>query len=114
MDYAGESSPTVADGVVYVASKENHLYAIDAETGKQIWFYKTDGLLFASPSVTDKDVVIGGDDGDLFALDRENGHCRMEDHTRFRYLLDPGDRRRPGLCHHQEQDNRGGRSREWR
>jgi outer membrane protein assembly factor BamB len=73
MDYAGESSPTVADGVVYVASKENHLYALDAETGKQVWFYKTDGLLFASPSVTDKVVVIGGDDGDLFALDRENG-----------------------------------------
>jgi outer membrane protein assembly factor BamB len=74
MDYAGESSPTVADGVVFVASKENHLYALDAETGKQIWVYKTDGLLFASPSVTDKAVVIGGDDGDLFALDRENGH----------------------------------------
>ncbi len=73
MDYAGESSPTVAGGVVYVASKENHLYAIDANTGKQLWFYKTDGLLFSSPSVSDKFVVIGGDDGDLFALDRENG-----------------------------------------
>jgi outer membrane protein assembly factor BamB len=74
MDYAGESSPTVADGVVYVASKENHLYAIDAKTGKQLWFYKTDGLLFGSPSVSEDMVVIGGDDGDLFAVDRSNGH----------------------------------------
>ena len=74
MDYAGESSPTVADGVVYVASKENHLYAIDAASGEQIWFFKTDGLLFGSPSVTDDQVIIGGDDGDLFAIDREHGH----------------------------------------
>ncbi|HET9659750.1 MAG TPA: PQQ-binding-like beta-propeller repeat protein [Thermomicrobiales bacterium] len=74
MDYAGESSPTVTDGVVYVASKENHLYAIDTKTGKQLWFYKTDGLLFGSPSVSGDKVVIGGDDGDLFAVDRTNGH----------------------------------------
>jgi outer membrane protein assembly factor BamB len=80
MDYAGESSPTVVDGVVYVASKENHLYAIDAISGKQIWFYKTDGLLFGSPSVTDTQVVIGGDDGDLFALDREHGQLDWKLH----------------------------------
>jgi outer membrane protein assembly factor BamB len=74
IDYAGESSPTIADGVVYVASKENHLYAFDADSGKQLWTYKTDGLLFGSPSVSEAAVVIGGDDGDLFAVDRENGH----------------------------------------
>lgn len=74
MDYAGESSPTVAEGVVYVASKENHLYAFDAATGEQLWFFKTDGLLFGSPSVVDDAVLIGGDDGDLFSVNRENGH----------------------------------------
>lgn len=74
IDYAGESSPTVANGIVYVASKKNHIYAIDAETGKQRWFFKTSGLLFGSPSVSEQTVVIGGDDGKLFALDRGNGH----------------------------------------
>lgn len=74
MEYAGESSPTVVDGVVYVASKENRLYALDAETGEQRWFYKTDGLLFGSPSVSSESVVIGGDDGDLFAIDRDDGN----------------------------------------
>lgn len=78
IDYAGESSPTVADGVVYIASKENHLYALDAASGDQLWFYKTDGLLFGSPSLTDDAVLIGGDDGDLFAIDRENGHLRWK------------------------------------
>jgi outer membrane protein assembly factor BamB len=78
MDYAGESSPTVVDGMIFIASKENHLYALDAESGEQIWFYKTDGLLFGTPSVTDDAVLIGGDDGDLFAIDRENGHLHWK------------------------------------
>lgn len=78
IDYAGESSPTVADGVVYIASKENHLYAIDATSGEQIWFYKTDGLLFGTPSVTADSVLIGGDDGDLFSINRTNGHLHWK------------------------------------
>ncbi len=78
MDYAGESSPTVANGVVYIASKENHLYAFDTKSGEQLWFYKTDGLLFGSPSVTDTAVLIGGDDGDLFSIDRKNGHLNWK------------------------------------
>lgn len=78
IDYAGESSPTVVDGVVYIASKENHLYALDAESGEQIWFFKTDGLLFGTPSVTEDAVLIGGDDGDLFSIDRENGHLHWK------------------------------------
>ncbi|MCO5220598.1 MAG: PQQ-binding-like beta-propeller repeat protein [Thermomicrobiales bacterium] len=78
IDYAGESSPTVVDGMVYVASKEDHLYALDTTTGEQAWIYKTDGLLFGSPSVDDGIVVIGGDDGDLFAIDRETGHARWK------------------------------------
>jgi outer membrane protein assembly factor BamB len=78
MAYAGESSPTVADGVVYVASKENNLYAFDTESGEQLWFFKTDGLLFGTPSLTDEAVIIGGDDGDLFAVDRENGHLHWK------------------------------------
>lgn len=78
MDYAGESSPTIAGGVVYVASKENFLYAIDAESGKQLWLYKTDGLLFGSPSVSDQTVIIGGDDGDLFSIDRASGQLNWK------------------------------------
>ncbi len=78
IDYAGESSPTVANGVVYLASKENHLYAFDAKSGEQLWLYKTDGLLFGSPSVTDGAVLIGGDDGDLFSVDPENGHLNWK------------------------------------
>lgn len=74
IDYAGESSPTVVEGIVYVASKKNRLYALDAATGEQHWSYKTNGLIFGSPSVVNDLVIIGGDEGALFALDRASGH----------------------------------------
>ena len=35
------SVPTVADGVVYVGSNDNHLYALDADTGEKLWSYDT-------------------------------------------------------------------------
>src|SRR5882757_2092919 len=31
------ASPAVADGVVYIASMDGHLFAIDQETGKEKW-----------------------------------------------------------------------------
>ncbi|MCB1018533.1 MAG: PQQ-dependent dehydrogenase, methanol/ethanol family [Acidobacteria bacterium] len=34
-----QSAPLVADGVMYVSSAQNHVFALDAATGKQIWRY---------------------------------------------------------------------------
>ena len=31
------NAPTVADGVVYAGSDDNHVYALDAETGELLW-----------------------------------------------------------------------------
>lgn len=35
-----ETSPIVINGVMYVTTSFNHVYALDAATGKQIWHYK--------------------------------------------------------------------------
>jgi alcohol dehydrogenase (cytochrome c) len=35
-----ETAPIVVDGVMYLTTSYNHLYAIDAATGKQFWHYK--------------------------------------------------------------------------
>ena len=35
------ASPAVADGVVYIASMDTYLYAIDQETGKEKWKFKS-------------------------------------------------------------------------
>ncbi len=35
-----ETSPIIVDGVMYVTTSFNHVYALNAETGEQIWHYK--------------------------------------------------------------------------
>ena len=35
-----ETAPIVVDGVMYLTTSYNHIYAIDAGTGKQFWHYK--------------------------------------------------------------------------
>jgi alcohol dehydrogenase (cytochrome c) len=35
-----ETAPIVVDGIMYLTTSYNHVYAIDARTGKQFWHYK--------------------------------------------------------------------------
>ena len=35
-----ETSPIIVDGTMYVTSSFNHVYALDAKTGKQKWHFK--------------------------------------------------------------------------
>src|SRR5438046_9333402 len=45
-----EGAPAIVNGVVYVASYDKHLYALELATGKQKWKTKL-GAMKASPSV---------------------------------------------------------------
>ncbi|MDP9357063.1 MAG: PQQ-binding-like beta-propeller repeat protein [Chloroflexota bacterium] len=74
--FAGQSSPAVIDGVVFVSSHEGLLYAVDAATGIQRWQYQTDSLVFSSPAVAEGSVFFGGVNGDLYALDVTTGRPR--------------------------------------
>jgi len=62
------SSPTVADGTVYVGSHGNNLYAIDAETGEEEWRFKAGHEIKSSPTVSEGMVYFGSSDG-LYAVD---------------------------------------------
>ena len=37
-----ETTPIVVNGIMYVTTAFNHVYALDARTGKEIWHYKHD------------------------------------------------------------------------
>lgn len=45
------SSPTVVDGVVYIASYDSNLYAIDYFSGEKIWNITLGDVAFATPAV---------------------------------------------------------------
>jgi|HubBroStandDraft_1064217.scaffolds.fasta_scaffold00144_36 outer membrane protein assembly factor BamB len=66
-----ESSPAVANEVVYVGSDDNYLYALTSSGGKELWFVIAGGAVTSSPAVANGVVYVGSDDGNLYALTRE-------------------------------------------
>ena len=44
-------APAVANGMVYVGSKDTNLYALDAKTGSSLWHYHAGGSIYSSPQV---------------------------------------------------------------
>ncbi len=62
------SSPTIVDGVAYVGSRDQHLYAIDIATGEGLWRYRTGGQVASTPAVADGVVYFGSGDDHLYAL----------------------------------------------
>jgi outer membrane protein assembly factor BamB len=43
------SSPAIVENLIYVGRRDSYLYALDKDTGKEIWKFKTGGWLFSSP-----------------------------------------------------------------
>lgn len=75
------SSALVHDGVVYFGSSDQHLYALDADTGKMRWAFKTGGMVHSSPALAGELVLVGSWDGALYALDRHSGEAQWRFQT---------------------------------
>lgn len=67
------SSPAVYDGRVYIGSRANKLYALDAATGALLWERLTAGWVDSSPAVSGGAVYAACRGGRLYALDRVSG-----------------------------------------
>jgi len=44
-----DSSPAVANGVVYIGSRNQYVFAVNADTGAPVWSYETNGEVESSP-----------------------------------------------------------------
>jgi eukaryotic-like serine/threonine-protein kinase len=75
--YLSESSPAIADGVVYAGSELNGLVALNATTGSTKWsFYPNKNLFcsYSSPTISNGIVYIGSlVDRKLYAVDAISG-----------------------------------------
>src|SRR5947209_2155586 len=67
-----ESAPAVVNGVVYVASLDKNLYALDLATGKEKWTVQL-GASKASPSVKGDRVYVGDLDGNFYCVKAATG-----------------------------------------
>ncbi len=73
-----ETSPMVYNGTMYVTSAHDHVYALDAATGKLKWEFKYSPHVIAFAAnrgigLLDGNVYIGTLDGHLIALNAETG-----------------------------------------
>lgn len=66
-------TPTYHDGMIYVGTYDNNLYALDAETGGFIWKYPTDGGIVSKPAVYENNIYFGSEDNRLHVISTHSG-----------------------------------------
>ena len=81
--YSGESQPVVWNGVIYVTTGKNDVFAVDVETGKVLWQYEAKlnqkitticcGWLNRGVGLGDGRVFMGRLDGKVVAIDAKTG-----------------------------------------
>jgi alcohol dehydrogenase (cytochrome c) len=81
--YSGEAQPIVFDGVLYVVTGADDVFAIDVETGAHLWSYRANldqtidtvccGWSSRGVALGDGKVYVGQLDGKLVALDQATG-----------------------------------------
>jgi len=77
-----ETTPIVLDGVMYITGNNNHAWALDARTGRQIWHYQRVlpevlrvccGMVNRGFAILGEKLFMGTLDAHLVALDRKTG-----------------------------------------
>ncbi len=81
--YSGEAQPVVADGVVYIVTGADDVFAVGVKTGQVAWKYKANlddkistvccGWTSRGVALGDGKVYVGQLDGRLVALDQKSG-----------------------------------------
>jgi outer membrane protein assembly factor BamB len=68
------TAPTFDNGIVYIGASDGNMYAVDANTGKEIVHYHTPRPINSSPLVVNNVLYFGSDDGTFYALDPQSGN----------------------------------------
>lgn len=75
VDMAGKlTSPVIAGGRIYVASKDTHtIFALDAERGQKVWAFTAGGKVDSPPTAYRGLVIFGSADGRVYCLRDSDG-----------------------------------------
>ncbi len=72
------ASPVIDGDVVYLASSDHKVYAVDVNTQKARWTFETKGWVWAKPLVVSDTVYIASMDHVLYAIDRATGALKWK------------------------------------
>lgn len=72
------SSPVYQEKVLYFGGDDGNVYAIDADTGHQIWKRPTGGPVPSTPAVTNGTLYAGSYDGKFYALNAQTGAVKWK------------------------------------
>ncbi len=66
-------TPAYHNGLIYVGSYDNNLYALNATTGEFVWKYPTDGGIVSRPLIFENNVFFGSEDHNLHVISAKYG-----------------------------------------
>ena len=73
-----QAGPVIANGMVYVASTDHTLYALDAKQWGIKWSFKSGGIIRYAPAVWNNRVYFSARDNHVYALNAETGEWLWE------------------------------------
>jgi len=54
--------------IAFVGSFDTNVYAVDTDTGDELWSFETGGVVVSSPTVVNGTVFVGSEDDNVYAL----------------------------------------------
>lgn len=86
------STPAIENGIVYIGSYDNNLYALNVSGGDFLWKYPTEGGIVSRPVVYDGNVYFGSEDGRMHVVSARSGKILWS------YFTDRAVRSSPRIC----------------
>jgi len=68
-----KSSPAVHNGIIFVGTRDGHIWALNATSGSVVWDKPGFGVIKSSPAVSDGKVIFGSEDGFLYVINESDG-----------------------------------------
>jgi len=91
-------APVIADGRLYIAEPSGTVYALDAETGKELWSVDLDVPISGGPGVRDGLLAVGTQEAELIVLNADDGSERWRKPVSSEVLSTPGVSRGRVVC----------------
>lgn len=90
-----QDSSDIVSGMVrsgnlcYYTNTNGEIKAVNIESGKMVWRYKTQGKIFSTPAIENEKIVVSSTDGNIYCLDAETGDFQWRYTTNKAILASP-------------------------